>query len=317
MNDWNIYSPENRDMDVRLRRLERGRQTLRRGNLVSPSSNYSLIPSDVLVDGRVDLTGDAGFDPKGAISPFGIVGNFGFSATDTSISIYWDGTNTSNIISLIRANGEVVRIPTGSKTITGLTASTPYAFLPYWSVFNDCGIGWIVGDAGSPQFAFTAAAMDTYAVSKQSRLGREQLSPGFITFSTAAPAGTIAPGPATGGGSRCVMLGTDIEPLGNAEYTTKHYPQSDWIRILAAGNPRMLNCTPDHRLYHADKGKIRADEFVVDDWIITEHGEKKIVELEPFTRVCTKVEVVMQRGHLFWANGFMSHNVKSLDENVA
>jgi hypothetical protein len=318
MTDWgNIYAVDNgADYESRIRRLERGRQTFRRGTLVTPSSDYAATPSDLLTsDGRIDLSGDAGLEVRGPIAPFGVQGSFGFAGTDTTITIYWDGTHMSDLLCLIRANGEVVHIPSGSKTITGLSASTTYAFLPYWSVFNECGIGFIVGDVGIPKFAFTAAAMDVFAASKQSLMGREQLSPGFITYTTAGGGGTIGPGGAVGGGGRCVMLGTDIEALGGYECATKHYPNNDWIRIKAGG--RILNCTPDHPLYHADKGKIRADQFALGDWVITDNGEREIVELEPFIRVCTKVEVVMESGHLFWANGFLSHNLKDIDPDAS
>lgn len=107
------------------------------------------------------------------------------------------------------------------------------------------------------------------------------------------------------------MLNTDIKPLHKDQsYSTNHYRQTDWINLAVSDYPRTLNCTPNHPLYHADKGKIRADEFKVGDWIITEHGERKLAEVRLFYKDCTKMEVMMPDGHLFFANGFLSHNVK-------
>lgn len=314
MDNWaGVYSfasPD--DISTRLRRLERGEQYLRAGSLVTPSGAFAGVPVSLLDGNRIDLT-STDLSTKGSIPPFGVVGTFGYSATATSITIYWDGTNSSVKLRIIRADGSVVQIPTNSLTVSGLTAATSYGFLPFWSVFNNCGIGFVKGDSGTPQFGFTLAARTVVASVQQAYQGREPLTPGFITFSTPASGTTTGTGGSGGTGSgagTCIMLGTDIETMGGGEYHTQHHPQNEWIHLAADGYPRSLNCTPNHPLYHAEKGKIQARKFSVGDWIITEQGERKVTQVKPFVRVCTKVEVKMPSGHLFFANGFMSHNMK-------
>src|SRR5690242_20272221 len=144
MSDWlgGYNFDSSSDLTTRVRRLERGEQYLRAGNLVTPSGSYAGVPTTLLDGNRIDLTsGD--LVTKGSIPPAGVVGNFGFTATTTSITAYWDGTNGSNKLRLIRADGSAVQIPTGSLTISGLSSNTLYGVLPYWSPFNNCGIGWI------------------------------------------------------------------------------------------------------------------------------------------------------------------------------
>jgi hypothetical protein len=312
--DWgDVYSfaPAD-DVGSRVTRLERGRQYFRAGQLVSPSGKLQSIPEGI-IDSSNRIAIVSGVSLKGSVPPSGIVGNFGFTATATSITIYWDGTNGSNKLKIIRADGTAVQIPTNSMTVTGLSPSTTYGFLTFWSVFNNCGIGFVKGDSGTPQFAFTAAAQTVAAGTQQSLAGREALTGGFITFAT--PASGSSSG--TGTGSRpgnpgmCVMLNTDIKPFSaGQEYITIHERQTDWINLAIENYPRTLNCTPNHPLYHADKGKMPADEFKVGDWMITEHGEKKLAEHRMFYKDCTKMQVKMPTGHLYFANGFLSHNTK-------
>lgn len=294
------------DVNVRLRRVERGRQTLRSGAIVAPSSNLRLVNGDLLTGDKLNLA-SAGLVTSGSIPATGFSGKFGFTATTSAITVYFDGTNGSVAFTRLGADGTVKPIATGSMTISGLAANTPYGFLPFYSAYNACGIGWVLGDSGAPQFAFTAAAQTTIKSVQQALIGREPMTTGFITYSTTAAGGSSGGG---GGGVECVMLGTDIEPIGEHEVSTVHHPCSEWIHLQARDYPRSLNCTPDHPLYHAVRGKIRADEFKVGDPIITDCGELLLLEAHPLTRVCTKVEVKMPTGHLFWANGYMSHNLK-------
>jgi hypothetical protein len=315
MADWgNIYRFDTSDdLTGRVRRLERGKQYLRAGNLVVPSGDFSGLPQDIL-DANNKIAIVTAINPKGSVPPAGVVGTFGFSATTTSITIYWDGTNGSVKLKIIRADETVVNIPSNNMTISGLIANTSYGFLPFWSAFNNCGVGFIKGDAGTPQFAFTTAARNVQASMQQSLLGREPLSGGFTTFSTPAAGtsgGTGGTGGYGGGPGTCVMLNTDIKPFGEGqEYSTFHHRQTDWINLAVEDYPRTLNCTPNHPLFHDDKGKIRADELKAGDWIMMERGVGKIAEVRQFYKDCTKVEVKMPRGHLFYANGFLSHNNK-------
>lgn len=302
------------NVQTRVRRLERGTQYLRGGVLVDPSGKYARIPVALLSGNKVSLTSKH-LDTKGSIPPFGVVGNFGSSTTSTSITLYWDGTNSSVKFKIMRTDGSAVNIPGSSLTITGLTPSTSYGFLPFWSSHNNCGIGFIKGDAGSPQFAFTAAARTVQSSIKQIYQGNEALTNGYVLISTPASGtgGGIGAGGGGGGGTggSCIMVGTHVETMGGGEYVSQLFPQTDWFNVAVEDYPRTLNCTPNHPLYHPERGQMRADAFKVGDWIVTEKGERKLIEVRPFFRVCTKVKVHMDSGHLFFANGFLSHNFKT------
>lgn len=314
MPDWgNVYAfGSSDDLTTRVRRLERGRQYLRGGQNVIPSGLYGGIPNDLIDPISLKIPIVSGLTVAGSIPPAGVTGNFGFTATTTSITIYWDGTNGSVVLAILRADNTSVQVPSNNITISGLTINTSYGFLPFRSVFNNCGVGFVVGDSGTPQFAFTTAARSVQAVTQQSLTGREALTPGFITYSTTAS------GTSSGGGTvppptrpMCVMVNTEIKPFGaGQEYVIVHARQTDWINLAVEDLPRTLSCTPDHELISPDRGKQPANSFKVGDWVITDHGEKKLAEVRMFYKDCTKMQVQMPTGHLYFANGFLSHNVK-------
>lgn len=315
MGDWaGVYQfDSSSDLTVRVTRLERGEQYFRAGKLVTPSGKFAGIPHSLL-DANNKIALVSAVTIRGSIPPSGVLGAFSFTATTTSITIYWDGTNGSTKLKIIRPDKSVVQIPGSNLTISGLTANTTYGFLPFWSPFVNCGVGFVVGDSGSPQFAFSPSAQTVQNGLQQFQVGREALSKGFVTWPT-PNAGSSGPGSGGGGGlgsgGTCVMLNTKIEPFAEGqEFSTFHHRQTDWISIAAEEWPTVLNCTPNHPLYHSEKGKIRADEFKVGDLIITKRGERRVVEVRPFYRNCTKMEVKMPTGHLYFANGFLSHNVK-------
>lgn len=320
MADWSgVYTFDSgQDLTTRVTRLERGEQYFRAGKLVTPSGKFAGIPVGLL-DSSNKISIVTGVTAIGSIPPAGVTGKFAFTATSTSITIYWDGTNTSVLLSVLRADKTAEQIPGNNLTISGLTPSTTYGFLPFWSPFVNCGVGFVVGDSGTPQFAFSPSAQTIANGMQQLQTGREALTNGFITWPTPAsgssgPGGGTVSGSGGAGGPGCVMLNTKIKPLADSqEYSTFHMRQTDWLNFVVENTvdcPTMLNCTPDHPLYHADKGKIRADEFQEGDWIITDHGEQKLSRVAPFYRDCTKVKVEMPSGHLFFANGFLSHNFK-------
>jgi hypothetical protein len=294
------------ELKTQVRRLERGRQTLRKGVLVPASGDLAGVPRDILTRGRIDLSSSKLIGQGGRV-PVGFKGKFGFSAETTSITIYWDGTNASELFSRLGDDGTAKAIAGGSITISGLTINTQYGFLPYWSPFNNCGIGWIVGDAGAPMFAFTPSAQIVLAQQQQGLYNREPMSVGFMKYSTTAAGSSSG----AGTGSTCVMVGTDIETVGDSEYVSELLPQSEWIQIKSKRNPRTLYCTPNHPLYHAELGKMQAASFKVGDLIITDSGEDELEICQPHRRVCTKIHVKMPVGHLFWANGYLSHNAKA------
>jgi len=220
---------------------------------------------------------------------------------------------------ITRADGSRFTVPTAGSglTISGLAAATTYYFLPFWNINNLCNIGWVQGTTGSPQIAFVVA--DTtdlvnapfYAM-QQTLQSNEPLSTGFMTAATtAAGSGGGGAGGGGGGGHACVMSGTDIVALGDLPFSLEVLPETQWVQ-LRIEDGRELCCTYDHPLYHAERGKVRADELTEGDLVITDIGEQEITVRKFFHRKCSKHKVLMEKGHLFWANGFLSHNIKPL-----
>jgi hypothetical protein len=319
-----LYSFSTDTMLSRIARLEDSVPLLINGGTFAANryATQTSVPLAAVSNGLIDLTG-TGIQTIGSIPPSVNTSGFAATATTTSITWYWDGTNASSVIVLKRADKTQRVIPANSITVNSLSANTWYGFLPYWTEANTCGVGWIPGDSGVPLIAFaggtgasfvptaTSAALTNAAIAQLFQ-GREQLSSGFMTFKT--PAAGTSGGAASGGGDpgsgACVMVGTDIETLGDLEYASKMFKQSEWRRLLVSSG-KSINCTPDHPLYEPERGRQKAECFKRGDWIITELGEQKIVDAGSFRRVCTKVKVEMPVGHLFWANGFLSHNSKS------
>ena len=125
--------------------------------------------------------------------------------------------------------------------------------------------------------------------------------------------GGVPGGSGSGGGGReCVLKGTDIRALGGVAIETSEHEQADWVRIEAEDG-RSLVCTPDHPLYHAKHGKTEAELLVAGMTVLTDQGEAMLVKVERIHQEGTKVAVKMSKGHLFWANGFLSHNLKKFE----
>jgi hypothetical protein len=242
---------------------------------------------------------------------------FAYTATTTTITWYWDGTNGSRVPVINRADGSRFTVPTSGSglTVSGLTLNTTYYFLPFWNINNLCNIGWVPGTTGSPAIAFVVADTSdpvnnpVYTI-EQSEQGNEPLSTGYMTAATTASGS--GGGGAGGGGSgfhSCVMSGTDVVPVGDLEYSLQVLPETEWIH-LRIEDGRELYCTYDHPLYHAVRGKMNASMFSEGELVITDQGEQKITFAAFHQRVCSKYKVIMPKGHLFWANGFLSHNAK-------
>jgi hypothetical protein len=294
----------------RTQRLEQGSQRIQRGILRPTSGNFVRLPAAALATQLnstqvVNLT-HSSVQKKGGVSVHGVSGTFAWTATATSITWYWDGTNGSQVPVIKRADGTFFTVPTSGSglTISGLAVTTDFYFLPFWNVNSLCNIGWVQGTTGSPQIAFTLA--DTTGVNaaiytmNQSLQGNEPLSSAFIKATT---------GGGGGGEPTCVMAGTDIVPLGDSSYSIEVIPETEWVHLRLADG-RELYCTYDHPLYHAKEGRVTADSLQADSKVITDIGEQSLVGVEFTRRVCSKHCVHMDTGHLFWANGFLSHNQK-------
>lgn len=312
------------NLEARISRIEKVVPYKTGGGKYAPMT-FAPIISSGLTNGKINLSTGAAIDFKGIMSPNVIDGQFTVSSpSDSTATIYWDGTNSSRVILIRRPdsqgqglNGTSTTIPGNNLTITGLTPAVKYQILPFWVPGNACGIGFAPGTAGTPLIAFASTDSDTLvsqARAAQSLAGREPLGNVSWTQPTAggtAPAGNPTDPPTRNPGT-CVRLGTHIEPLGSyrpSEIEELIHPQREWIHIESRRG-LVLEGTPNHILYHAEKWKLRMDGFAKGDYAITRFGEDQITEWYPFIRDCSKVQVKMTFGHLFWANGFLSHNAK-------
>lgn len=306
----------------RLRRIEKGSQRLQRGQFRPTSGNYTRLPSGLLSGTPVNQTIQISNNNVKKVGGASISGNtlgFAYTSTTTTITWYWDGTNGSKVPVITRNDGSRFTVPTAGSpiTITGLSSNTTYYFLPFWDTASTCNIGWVPGTTGTPQIAFivtdtTDVTQTPVYLMEQTTQTNEPLSTGFMTAATTSGgSGGGGAGGGGGGGHGCVMSGTDIETLGGIPYTIDILKETSWVH-LRVENLKELYCTADHPLFHAIEGKKRADEFSEGDLIITDEGEQKIITCEWKKRVCSKWKLHMPKGHLYWANGFLSHNFKPL-----
>jgi hypothetical protein len=140
-----------------------------------------------------------------------IVTSIKWSATTTSITFYWDGTNGSQILTAYRDDGTTQVLAAGNLTVTGLSANTTYYFYPFYqeSVIGGDNIGGeTVGvhfasmsgvSVGMPGVAFTS--QNVQAAHKQNLRDHLALALILATTGAATPAsGTSAGSGGTGGG---------------------------------------------------------------------------------------------------------------------
>jgi hypothetical protein len=297
----------------RLERLETGTQRFQRGTVRPTSGSYARFPKNLLLTKQnttqiLNLRTSA-VQKKGSVGPASNTYGFAYVSTTTSITWYWDGTNASRVLVIHRADGSAFTVPTGRITITGLTANTNYYFLPFWNTNNLCNIGWVQGTVGAPQIAFVLADISDPVngpqyLMEQNEQANEALSGGFMLAST-----PVSGGGGGGGGGSCVMSGTEIEPLGGLDYQIEVLPEFEWVQIKMEDS-RVLTCTLDHPLYHAVTGKTDASELAEGDLLITDQGQMPIMSIRRIQRKCSKYKVMMPKGHLYWANGLLSHNQK-------
>src|ERR1700757_2330309 len=198
----------------RIQRLEKGSQRTQRGQIRPTSGNFTRLPINVLhtnVNGTQVLDISKLYIRKiGGVSVSGNTAGFAYTATTTTITWYWDGTNSSHVPVINRADGSRFTVPTSGSglTVSGLTANTTYYFLPFWSINNLCNIGWVQGTVGTPQIAFvvgdtTDPVNNPQYLMQQTFQGNEPLSTGYMTAATTASgSGSGGGGGGGGGGGR-------------------------------------------------------------------------------------------------------------------
>jgi hypothetical protein len=172
-----------------------------------------------------------------------------------------------------------------------LTASHQYFFYPYW----DGTQMLFAGGANSASTLANAAVMFAD--------GHTPLA-GSAGFTTTTPA---VGGSGSGGGGGCVMIGSRIFPLAGSAISIE-LPNEEWI-LLEAGD-HVLICTPDHPVISEQRGKMRVDRLDRGEILICDDGGQPIKNLVPLRFKGTKMKALMAKGHLFWANGILSHNHK-------
>lgn len=307
-----IYSVPDQGNTARLRRLEKGATYLRSNTAVPTPAPYTRAPSGLFVgnENQDFSLNVSNLSVVGAVYPLSITGNFAATAGTSNIHWYWDGTNGSVQLVINRSNGQKFPVPPSSLNVTGLSANTTYYFLPFWPTSAACAIGWANGTVGTPQIAFTSItdATATAGLAAQNLVSREPLTQGFMSYTTPASGTNSGNGGGGGAPGKCVMTGTDIEPLGDWVFNVEIHPETDWVLLHA--ETYSLSCTRDHPICTPNRGFVPADHLAVGDLVITRMGEAELDGVEWYRRPCTKQSVSLPKGHLFWANGFLSHNIK-------
>jgi hypothetical protein len=172
-----------------------------------------------------------------------------------------------------------------------LAASPQYFFYPYYDGTN------VLFSGGANLGANLANAAVMFLD------GHTPLA-GSSGFTTTTPA---IGGSGSGGGGGCVMIGSRIFPLAGSAISIE-LPNEEWI-LLEAGD-HVLICTPDHPVISEQRGKMRADQLFRGEILVCDDGGQPIKNLVPLRFKGTKIKAKMPKGHLFWANGILSHNHK-------
>lgn len=185
--------------DARISRLEAGFPASVAGRVTFSNSALAVpATSSVLPSGIVAPTG---IQATGSTFAFVVQGNYSFTSTGTSITIYWDGSNGSKLLAIRRADGSNYSILAGSMTIGGLTAGIQYGFSSFVSIAQPQHLSFVQGDAGQPEFAFSPAA-DPGLISSASRTQRlttnERITEGLIFFTANVGASGLGTGTYTG-----------------------------------------------------------------------------------------------------------------------
>ena len=138
--------------DARVSRLEAGYPTSVAGRLTFSNSSLAVpATGSVLASGAIAPTG---IQATGSTFAFVIQGNLSFTSDGGSITIYWDGSNGSKLMTIRRADGSNYSITSGSMRVGGLIPGVQYGFSSFVSIAQPQNLSFVQGDSGSPKFAF-------------------------------------------------------------------------------------------------------------------------------------------------------------------
>jgi hypothetical protein len=190
--------------------------------------------------------------------------------------------------------------------ITAAPYNTSLFFYPYYDTKlglvrcyggANSGSGMVVGSASTPENVRGMYLDQNIA-----------LAASGLTFTTIT-ASQGASGSTTGGGGfgGCPIDGTIIMPLGCHALAQKT-PNSNWIEIELKDG-RILTATPDHPVY-TDNGKTPLKRLSIGQEVITDQGMVEVVRKEEKVFDAEMLVVSMLEGHLYHANGILSHNIK-------
>lgn len=119
-------------------------------------------------------------------------------------------------------------------------------------------------------------------------------------------------GAGSGGGGGCPLSGAPVSTYGDAAWwTMRLLPCSEFIRIRTETGRNGI-FSKNHRAYQR-RGLLPLTEWLPGDYALTEDGEERVTEVEPYTLVDATVDSYeASRGHIYAAWGFISHNVKPI-----
>lgn len=122
---------------------------------------------------------------------------------------------------------------------------------------------------------------------------------------------TVSGGSIGGGGSfsRCPIEGTSIEALGASEVQIELFEEMNWSAIETE-NGHTLTASSSHLLY-TRRGLVPISTLTIDDFVVTKKGESKIALVSTRQKAAKKMSIHIPDGHLYWAGGILSHNLKA------
>ena len=133
---------------------------------------------------------------------------------------------------------------------------------------------------------------------------------GAVTTPADGGAATSGGGGGGGGtGAGCILVDTTITTLGNLPFTRQELAETYWSEIHLKDG-RKLRGTRNHPVY-TERGKVSLSTVGIGSRLITDTGLVEVVANDYVEEEGTKWRVVMPRGHLYWANGILSHNLKA------